>query len=141
MWGNSLTKIQQNMLNSIEKRCLAIISSKYVNRKNYLKIACKLDLPVLSQHRDKLLNKFSKKLIVSERYSHWIKPYIIKSERAKRSNTKLHEINCKKVRYGNSTIPSAIKNLNLDVNFKIPKTTSVNEMIEYVRNLNKNTPK
>jgi len=135
VWGKSLTVKQNSLLTSIEKRSISIITGKYISRKNYTKTCKKLNLETLVDHRDKLLNTFGKKLSLSERFTSWLKPYIIKSERSRRSTDKLREITCKRVRYEKSTIPSILKNLNKDIEYKIPNMKSLQEIRE-ILNIN-----
>ena len=93
---------------------------------NYQDCAKELKTLSLTDRRVKLLTKFGTKLLNTKRYYKWIDSHLVKSNRSRRSKNLFHNINCKKTRYMNSSIPKIIECLNSDPNFKLPYQYTLN---------------
>ena len=72
VWGKSLPNKLVNKIEAAEKRALSTIMGYRINRTNYKKTCLTLKITDISERRNQLLYKFSKKLSTSNRYKNWI---------------------------------------------------------------------
>jgi len=117
LWAFNITKEDMEKLNSIERRVLSIITGNYISKNRHKNVCVKLKLTSLTSRHTILLDKFSKKLIKSDRFKHWLAPYKIVrktsySSRYNRNKFNFRLVSCKYERYRRSTIPTLVKHLH-----------------------------
>ncbi|XP_071959552.1 uncharacterized protein [Antedon mediterranea] len=110
LWHSAITKQQCTQLEFVKKRAFKIIIG-YNNYTGYQDTLEILNITSLQDRRLGVLAKFGSSLVTSGRFTSWI-PENIKPERTLRSFNKYCVPRCRTNRYGNSTLPSAIRILN-----------------------------
>lgn len=116
LWAFNINKDLEKKLNSIEKRALSIIMSRYVSKNKYDQICHLAGIDSLEARRFTLLKNFGLKLLKNDRLKHWLNPYIIcrddkKSSRYNKNKFNFRLVKCKYERYRRSTIPTLVKYL------------------------------
>jgi hypothetical protein len=114
VWGPGLNNKLCNKMVRFEKRCLSIISRKWVDRNNYESVLKGLKLEGIVVRREGAFVKFGRKLLFSKRYRGFLpKLEVGASARVLRSRKNiLYQGIIKNNRYSLSTIPLLIRLVN-----------------------------